>query len=200
MKRICITALTVVLIMLSTVSPVYAAENVVFHMSFYVHNWRGDTTSLEFDDGADATDEMDAEPIIIVDASDEPIIVDEEQEPAGEAEQPELIITVEDEEQAAESSIDSEQITAVVIEEISSEALTDEIEAQNAGDITIITTEETIEGLIIDTGNEVNISEPEGEEVEAPEIAPEAEIITIITTEVEIEATEETEAQETEEP
>ena len=70
---------------ISTASPVYAAENRVFHMSLYIHNWRGDTTSLDFYDGADASDEREAEEpeLIIVDDADEAttdIIVDEEQE------------------------------------------------------------------------------------------------------------------------
>ena len=104
-RRICITALTVVLTMLSTTSPVYAAENIVFHMSFYVHNWRGNVTSLDFYDGADATEE--------------------EQEPS--------------------DAPDSEQISAVVIEEITSEQTSDLVDESYAEEISIITTEDIIE-------------------------------------------------------
>ena len=143
---------------ISTASPVYAAENRVFHMSLYIHNWRGDTTSLEFYDGTGASDEQEAD-ITVDEEPDADIIVDEE-EPADEA-------------------TDSDQIPSVVIEEITSEQTSDPeiVEAQNAEEITIIMTEETIEGLIIDTGTEVITTEDP--EIEA---APEPEIITIITT------------------
>ena len=187
-------AFTVVLTMLSTASPVYAAEHREFHMSLYIHNWRGDTTSLEFYDGADASDEEASEPIIIVDDADEAttgiivdeeeptdasdeeaseliIIVDEEpeQEPTDEpVEQqigvPDADIIVEDEEQVDESSDapESEQISAVVIEEITSEALADSAEAQNAEQITIITTDndtEEVDTITTEVGENDNNDE-----------------------------------------
>ena len=119
--------------MVSTASPVYAAENIVFHMSFYVHNWRGEIgeideiTSLEFYDGAGASDEEAPEPIIIVD--------DEE---------PDAELIVDEEDQVVESS-DSEQIPSVVIEEITSEPRTeptsDPVDEPYAEQITVISTE-----------------------------------------------------------
>ena len=168
---------------ISTASPVYAAENIVFHMSYEVHNWRA---SLDFYDGADASDEE--APELIVDDADEATIditVDEEpeQEPTDEAEEPELIIVdeeqeptdeleeqqigvpdagliVDEEEPAVEEYSDSEQISAVVIEEITSEPTSDpEIaEAQNAEEITIIST---------DNDTEPQETEQQGEQLNA---------------------------------
>ena len=142
-------AFTVAFIITSTASPVYAAENRVFHMSFYVHNWRGEITSLEFYDGAGATEEQQEAEIIVdeEEPTDEPAW-----EPTDEIDEPIIV----DEEEPADESSDSEQIPSVVIEEITSEAVVVEVEAP---------------------------------EIEA---APEPEIISIITTEENIEETEET--------
>ena len=163
---------------ISTASPVYAAENIVFHMSLYIHNWRGEITSLDFYDGADASDEEAPELIIIVDDADEAttdIIVDEEQEPADEA-------------------TDSEQIPSVVIEEITSEQTSDPgtMDSTAPSDSEQIPTVGIIAPESVADPKPDNISIITTEDIieEVEEVEP--EIISIISTEVEAQETEET--------
>lgn len=152
--------------MVSTASPVYAAENRVFHMSYEVHNWRGNVTSLDFYDGADATEEEQEAELIVDEEPDADItvdeeapelffIVDEEQEPADEAyEIDEPIIVDEEEQEPADSAdpSDSEQIPSVVIEEIASEPEVEveapEIEAAPEAEDISFTTDQADESSI----------------------------------------------------
>ena len=165
--------------MVSTASPVYAAENIVFHMSFYVHNWRA---SLEFDDGTDeapdaelieeiivddgaSTEEKRTESELaeesaddlIIDAATEEMISEHAEESTGDS------IIVDDDAgteeitsgQAGESAeaSDSEQILTVDIEGITSDP--------EVGEITIITTEENIQETEVELQGEIDNNDEE---------------------------------------
>lgn len=166
MKRICracIMALAVVMLMIFFSPTVFAAESFVFHMSLYVHNWRGENPAA-------ATEEMETEQAeesaddLIIDA-DFSATEEMDSEQAGEYTDAELIV---DEEESADESPDSEQIPSVVIEEISSEPRieptsdpVDEAPVDEHGpeEITIITTEDITEENITQEPEETETEE-----------------------------------------